>query len=332
MAEAAWSRSIAGALAAAMAAAGCGPTVNVPSFQLAQEEWAFHDVEGKRLVTDHFDIRTTLKDEQMVDVLPTFLETCRARCVQMVRPKAESAERLAVYVFNTRAEWEAFTVQFAPDRARLYRNIQSGGFTDQPTATSVLYSIGRDRTLAVAAHESWHQYAARHLPAPMPAWMNEGLATQMEAFDLYGGAPVFTPRKNYFRRNHLRAALTAKDKGLLDLPELLRMHAGDVFGTPGRSTEIYYAQIWSVVLFLMEGPNRTYTRGFRSLLDEAGSDAMRVAVNAYSVATPGTAGMSTGELVFRKYITDDLAQFAAEYVAFARDLVRGTPPPGAFPW
>ncbi len=311
---------------------GCGTDTRPPAFELATEDWVFHGVRGTRLITTHFDVRTTVEDAQVVRVLPVFLESCRRQCERMVPPRTRSEERLATYIFNTRWQWERFTDEFVPERAALYRNIQSGGYTDQPTAASVLYWIGRDRTLAVAGHEAWHQYVARHLPAPIPAWLNEGLATQLESFTLQDGVPVFDPRNNLFRRNYLRTALIVKEKGLFELSELLRIHAGDVFASPAKSSDTYYAQLWSLTLFLLDGPNKGYRDGFRALLADAGTEALRTAVNAYVVATPAAAGLSPGELVFRRYVTDRLDTFKADYVEFARDLVRGTPKPGTFPW
>lgn len=312
--------------------AGCGTAGRPPAFALTREPWDFHGARGARLLSTHFDVRTTVEDAKVVDVLPQFLETCYRRCTELIPPRRPAGDPLATYVFNTRGQWMRFTDDFVPDRAPLYRNIQSGGYTDQPTATSVLYWIGRDRTLAVASHESWHQYVARHLPLAIPPWLNEGLATQFEAFELRDGVPVFEPRKNYFRRNYLREALIAKENGLYGLPELLRMHAGDVFDSRRRPPDTYYAQVWSLTLFLLEGPNRAYREGFRTLLAEAGTESMRVAVSGYTAATPAAAGLSFGEIVFRRYIAENLDRFSAEYVEYAKELVRGTPRPGTFPW
>lgn len=312
---------------------GCQPAVRAPSFGLEREDWTYHGAKGERLLTDHFDIRTTLQDQALVGVLPTFLEACHRRYVDFIPLRLGGRdERLATYIFNTRFEWTEFTDEFTPEHARIYRNISNGGYTDQPTSTAVLYWLGRDRTLAVAAHEGLHQYVSRHLAQQIPAWLNEGLATQMEAFSLQNGVPTFEPRQNYFRRNYLKNALIVKEKGLFDLSELLRMHAGELLQSSGKSTDTYYAQVWSLVLFLYDGPNKAWRDGFRALLADAGSESMRVGVNACRVATPAAANLSFGEVVFRKYITDNLDTFSAQYVEFAKDLVRGTPPPGAFPW
>ena len=314
-------QEVAGALAAVvLLLAGCDSSPRAPAFELATEEWTFDGVVGTRLLSDHFDIRTTVTDEPMVTVLPVFLEACHEEYESLLGPRARGSDPLAVYVFNTRSQWWAFTQQFAPHQAPVYQHITSGGFADQATATGVFYWIGRDRTLAVAAHEGLHQYVARHFQSPIPAWLNEGLATQMETFELHDGVPVFVPRRNLFRKNDLMAAFVDEHVKLFELPEFLTMHAGHAVVSPTKPTATYYAQAWSLVLFLRQGPNKAWSEGSRRMLSDAGTEAMSAAVKAYRVATPDAADLSFGELVFRYYITEDYDAFMHEYTAFARDL------------
>ncbi|MBN1491160.1 MAG: hypothetical protein JXA69_14700 [Phycisphaerae bacterium] len=324
-------QEVAGALAAVvLSLAGCDSSPRAPAFELATEEWTFDGVVGTRLLSDHFDIRTTVTDEPMVTVLPVFLEACHQEYESLLGPRARGTDPMAVYVFDTRSQWWAFTQRFAPNQAPVYQHITSGGFADQATATGVFYWIGRDRTLAVAAHEGLHQYIARHFESPIPAWLNEGLATQMETFELHDGVPVFVPRRNLFRKNDLMASFVDEHVKLFELPEFLTMHAGHAVVSPTKPTATYYAQAWSLVLFLRQGPNKAWCEGFRRMLADAGTEAMSAAVKAYRVATPDAADMSFGELIFRYYITEDYDAFMNEYTAFARDLAcpptRGTWP------
>jgi hypothetical protein len=311
---------------------GCAPKIERPQFTLEQSEWKFLDLDGSRLVTDHFDIRTTVTDKPMLEELPTFLESCYTEYGRLVGAETDTSRRLDVYLFYTRPEWWIFTEHFVPAEAPVYEYIVNGGYTDQATATGVFWWIGRDRTLATAAHEGLHQYVARHLPHPIPAWLNEGLATQMETFELHDGVPVFQPRRNLFRRNQLKDALIDKSHGLFGLAEFLNMHAGQAMASPEKPTATYYAQAWSLVLFLRMGPVRAYCDGYREMMSIVGTDAMRMVVQAYRVAEPDAAEMTPSEILFRRYITEDYDTFMAEYVAFARDLVRTGRAPGDFPW
>jgi len=191
---------------------------------------------------------------------------------------------------------------------------------DQRTQTAVIFDIRRDRTLSLLAHEGLHQYLARFLPDPVPPWLNEGLAAQWESFDLDGYRPIYTPRRNFLRTNDLREALGPAGQ-LIPLPELLRMNAGDAVVKVGQSTRAYYAQVWSMLLFLRDEQNRAYHAGFTRLLADAGSERLRQAISAHRAATPTAATCSDGEVVFRHYVTENLDTFMNDYCAFARQLV-----------
>jgi len=311
---------------------GCQPAAKAPAFGLTREQWKFGDVAGQKLQTDHFDLYVTLTDDLMTEVLPRFLETCHKRYVEVLGDRPADEGRLTTYVFDTRPQWWEFTEKFSPNELGTYQYIANGGYTDQATATAVLWWIGRDNTLAIVAHEGLHQYVARHLREPIPAWLNEGLATQMEAFELNDGVPKFNPRQNFFRRNYLKDALVEQSRGLYALPEFLNMHAGQAVASPLKSTSTYYAQAWALVLFLMEGPNKKYCEGFRMLLQDAGTPALPTAAKAYAVASPESASLGFGEQVFRRYIAEDYDGFMAEYTAFARELVRIGRRNGEIPW
>jgi hypothetical protein len=168
----------------------------------------------------------------------------------------------------------------------------------------------------------------------VPAWVNEGLATQFESFELNGPHPNFTPRRNYTRRNNLRELISPKGE-LIPFPDLLRMDAGAAVrgaaarpDEKGRSIEgpgsrAYYAEVWSLVLFLKEGPAPLgYRESFARLLGDLGTERMTMAIHAQRAATPDSEHLSDGELLFRNYITEDLAKAESDYRAFAEALLR----------
>lgn len=309
------------ALVVSIVLCGCGSSVLRPEFTVEQRVWTPpHGPTGIQWLTDHYDFRMTAKDEVLVEALPEFMETTFAEYGKLIPPALESSDRLRVYLFDDRPQWADFTRAFVPAQAYMYLHIQSGGYMDHPTQTSVIFDIGRDRTLALLAHEGLHQYLARFFPEPVPAWLNEGLATQWEAFELDGYRPVYTPFRNFFRKNDLREAL-GPTGDLIPLCDLLRMNAGDAVVQAGQPTRAYYAQVWSLVLFLREGQNKTYLTGFQTLLADVGTQRLRQSVGAYRAATPGAARYRDSEVVFRHYITEDLDAFVMEYETFARQLV-----------
>jgi hypothetical protein len=172
-------------------------------------------------------------------------------------------------------------------------------------------------TLSLLAHEGVHQYLARCFGQPVPAWLNEGLACQFEAFNLRQGRPVFVPRENFLRRNHLREGLSHHD--MIPLERMLSTHAGDALVGRTGSSRLYYAQAWALVLLLREDDR--FKAGFARLLADAGTPRLALSVSAYRAATPDKAGRSDAEIAFRQYITDDLEAFARDYEEFCRNLV-----------
>jgi len=295
---------------------GCASWQPHPPVAVETQEWKSPTgFTGQQLITEHYDMHITAKDDVLCQYIPPFMETTFAKYCDLKPAPVETNEQLAIYLFETRREWVDFTRHFAPQQADTYLHIQSGGYTDQPRATAVAYDLGRDLTLSLLAHEGMHQYLARYFPETIPAWLNEGLATQWEAFDLRGDRPVFRPRKNFMRTNDLREALNTE---LIPLPELLNMHAGDAVRKTGRKVRTYYAQIWSMFLFLREGP---YAEKFAVLLQDAGTNRQKIALKGYKAVTSDAAAMSDGEILFRQYITEDYDKFINEYREYARLLV-----------
>lgn len=300
--------------------AGCGASGGAAGpIVVEQKPWTSPaGLTGEQILTPHYDIRTTSLDEMLRRYLPRFMEAAHAEYSRLMKPDRPSDDRLVIYVFGDRPEWASFTQVFVPAQAYTYLHIHSGGYMDHATATAVLWDIRRDHTLSLIAHEGLHQYLAKHFPEPVPAWLNEGLATQFEDFDLDGPRPTFRPERNLTRKNSLREALSVTN-GVIPLAQLLRMDAGDAVTKTGQSTRGYYAQVWSTVLHLRRSDR--YAPAFARLLADAGTPRLRQAVSAYRIATPDSEKYSDGEVAFRYYITEDLDTFAADWGRFAASLV-----------
>jgi hypothetical protein len=308
------------ALALALVA-GCASS-EPPPVSVESQEWTSPvGTDGQRLITDHYELRVTVRDDVLQDYVAPFMETAFQAYTGLIPPPTDSVERMPVYLFGTREEWALFVSRTFPDRARTYLHIHAGGFVDHPTATAVIWDVGRDRTLSLLGHEGFHQYMARCFPERIPPWLEEGSATQWEAFDLKRGRPVFTPRRNFLRRSDLRAAL-GPDGRFIPLSDLLRMNAGEAVLKTGSAVRTYYAQVWSTILFLQEGADGRYADAFAGLLADAGTERFRFAVSGYRATHADADRISPGEIIFRHYITEDLDTFMNEYRAYARALVR----------
>ncbi len=285
------------------------------------ESWTFGKTEGTLLTTPHYRIYTTLTDPQMLAILPRFMETAHRLYAQLLPVAQPSDEPSNLYVFRTRNEWEAFTRRFTPSRASTYFRIRSGGYAE-PNGT-VVYYLKRYVTFAVIAHEGFHMYVFRNFqPNAVPAWLNEGLASYCEGHEWQQDNPVFTPGVNRFRMNSVRRALI---KGsLFKLDDMLGTNAGKVIQSSSDKVETYYAQAWSMVTFLMQGPRGKYAPGFQRLRTELGTEEQRLTVNAYIAAHPKSDGqaLGAGEALFRSYITEDLEGFNADYGLWLRKLTQ----------
>ncbi len=283
------------------------------------EEWSFGNTKGSRLITRHYILHTTCKSKPLIASMPGFLESCWEAYAELVPCQTVPDQPLHTYLFQSRWEWDDFTEQFAPQRAETYKRIRSGGYSER--GVTVSHYGSRRSTLSTLAHEGLHQYLEATRGNRIPAWLNEGLATRFEAFDLDSdNRPIFTPEKNYLRLNHLRAAYAAK--GLLPMRDVLGTHAGIEIQKQSADVATYYAQVWSLTLYLLQPPRKNpYHDGFRRLLDELGTDAMVRNARAY-LATDTDGKMSEGEAVFRSYVTEDLDRFQADYETFVRRLVQ----------
>lgn len=301
--------------------AGCSHSSGTRPAEFATNEWTSPAGQvGTQIITDHYDIRTTSRDVPLRRQIPEFMEAAFSGYCSTLPPTRESGDRMVVYLFETRDEWADFTRLTFPAQAHTYLHLHAGGYTDQPSAMAVAHDIGRDRTLALLGHEGFHQYVARHLDRSLPAWLNEGLACQWEAFRLVHGRPEFRPRENYLRRNSLRSAISSPD-AFIPLPRLLGMHAGEAVVETGQVVRSYYSQVWLLILFLQHGCDGKYAKAYAALLADAGTDRLDAAIGAYRATNPDGGRLTPGEIIFRHYITDDLDKCAAEYFDFARQVV-----------
>jgi hypothetical protein len=275
-------------LAAGLLIAGCHEPV---PFSAQVAEWKEAPNFGKQITTDHFHIYSTV-------------------------PVDHPSNELAItYLFQTRNQWERFTRQFAGPLAVNYLRIQHGGFTQGNIAVvHCIANSDRFATLAVMAHEGMHQYLQMNVPAPVPPWLNEGLACYCEGHDWRGEHPIFTPKWNVLRLEHLREAIGSDS--FIPLPVILDSQAGSMIQLASRQVRTYYAEVWSMIVFLRHGGG-PYQHGFEVLLSQLGSEPYRRRADAQMTSRPG---MSFGEAIFRSYITEDFEGFMLAYKKYARQL------------
>jgi len=281
--------------------------------------WQLRTTKGTILETEHYRIHTTISDSMFKGLAPVLAEHCHERFQQQL-PLTGDANKMDVYIFSNRSQWEAFTKAFMGKKAASYLNIREGGYTAKDTA--VLYYIGRYPTLTILAHELFHQYLQHNHAGRIPAWLNEGLACYYEAHQWRDHQPVFTPDKNLFRLKPLRKAVIGGE--LFSLDELLAQHVGKVMELSEDKVAAYYAQVWAMIQFLRHGQDGQYAPALQKLIADLGSDAIEMKARAYIITARGQngRGLDFGEAVLSAYVTEDFDVFERQYNQFLQQYVQ----------
>jgi hypothetical protein len=293
---------------------GCQTTARRETVPFQSEPWKFGRVKGQRLTTQHYEIYTTIQDPILVQALPDFVEAAYANYRRLLPATREPTERMPVYLFATRGQWEAFTRRLVGERAPTFLKVRNGGFSEG--GVSVIEYVAHQVTFPLFAHEGFHQYVYFHVQGPLPAWLNEGIAVACEG-QRWGNETIeeFDAWYNPQRRNDLADAL-ARNR-LYSLRKLLQIHAGEVMDDGPRSIATYYGQVWALVLFLSEGAEGKYAEQYAELLASLGDDLAERARAAHIWSERQS--FNFGEAVFQAFFPGDLATFEQEYVAFMRE-------------
>ncbi len=277
--------------------------------------------------TAHYAIFTSIHNTRERRMLGEVLEADYARFKRLV-PGATPALPLRGYVFANRTQWAMYTRRAHPVLAPIYLRIIAGGYTRK--RIFALYRLDRWEMFSVAAHEAWHQFSYASLKDHLPAWLDEGLASQNEAIAWHDGQPVFEPWLNYPRWHALKQAAAARQ--LWPLKKVITTQAGYVVTRGPQRIATYYGQIWSLSLFLEHSRYRmrllrlleAARRGrLTRLLRQAGLTAQDIAAGTVRW------NQRAGPVFMRAYLTQKISTLDKAYRAFVRRLVSTWPPPQA---
>jgi hypothetical protein len=285
----------------------------IASVPVERHPWRFAGHEGVIIVTPHYRLHTTLSRRSVLERLPLFMERALRNYTTALGSLPPPPTRLETYLFETRNQWEAKTRQMLPDEAATFLTLGRGGFTTR--GTSVLYYIGRSDTLAIAAHEGWHQYSQRTLKDQLPLWLEEGIAAYMEGYRTHPGRGVsFRPWANLERYHTLRRAVRA-DR-LIPLSHLLQ-RTPQSFLEDGKSRLlVYYAQVWALLHYLAEGEEGRYREALQRVLIDAAQGRL-------AGQGRGRSGKRRlGPEVLTAYFESDLETFERRYLRFVGRIVR----------
>ena len=259
------------AVSFSLSTAGCSAAQESPSWQGPQAvtpakatDWTFGQEKGKVLETRHYRIHTTIKDEEVLELLPQVMEGALT-LYQSIAPDVKVSDRpMDCYIFRWRSEWDEYTQRYTGADAKIYLQIRSGGYSVGDRY--VAYYIGRLGTYSVAAHEGWHQYAGRHFKGRLPPFFEEGLSCMFETISWKERLPRWNISVNTQRALTLRKAIEGKH--LYSLEQLCSMHAGDIVGDSHDRIDTFYAQCWAFARFLWEGENQKYRPAMQKWIAE----------------------------------------------------------------
>ena len=281
------------------------------------EPWPEAGRDGLIARTDNYLIHTTIHDRDLLRTLAQVMEGALAQYRQFTPGVRLSARPMECFVFATRAEWARFTAEKTGDDATVYLKINKGGYAIRDWY--VAYFIGDVGTYAVAAHEGWHQYVARHFKSRLPPFLEEGIATMFETITWSGGEPRWSLSVNPVRAERLRRAIERND--LWPLESLITMHAGDVVTLPGERIETFYAQNWAFAQFLWEADDSRYRPALQRMLSDL----------AAGEAIPGATPRNTSSLLWNPnsakpllehYLAMPLHEIEQAYLAYVQRIAR----------
>ncbi len=285
--------------------------------------WRDADKPGTIIIAGHYRIYTTIRNPIEQALCARVVEAAWKRFKRMV-PAAHINSPLIGYIFRNRREWVAHVKATAGSLAGVYMRIEEGGY--EQGGQFAIWRSGVNEMLSVLAHECWHQLSYRTLKNHLPAWLDEGLATQNETFIWRHGRPAFTPWQNQARWSALRA--TYDQRELIPLHTLVSTQAGSVIMQRAAVVRAYYAEVWSFMLFLKHSRYRNRLlavlrraqRGtLNKLLSGAGlspQDITLQTVRWNSIAGP---------VFLRDCISHHPAILQKRYLAFVRKLLSAWP-------
>jgi len=293
--------------------------------------WTWRGTPGVRLLTDHYDIHTTITDTTMLELMPDFFERALHQYRTSFGDLPAADGRFETYLFRTQREWQRKTWEVLPEQAGAFMNLGRGGFATR--GISVLYFIdyragNPHDTLAIAAHEGWHQYTQKTFRHQLPVWLEEGIATYMEGFRTRPDGVAFTPTFNRERRRELARAV--RNDRLIPIGELMSRTPQDFLATGKDRLLVYYAQVWALTRFLVEFDDGRYADALRRVLVDASegrlvSQIMQAERKHAAQSAFAKFNLRTGPWLVHAYFTEDMVTFRQDYEAFIHELVRPRP-------
>ena len=293
-------------------------------------------VVGLTITTRHYKIYTTLSDPLILRKIPVFLDSAFRDYAAILGKTTKPDYKFQVYFFRNRSQWEDFTRYWTGPHAVHFLKIKSGAYYFNRAC--VAYNLTRKANFSVLAHEGWHQFSNELFEFYLPAWLDEGLATNFEAFRWENGRVIFDSRYNASRLYALRQTIAGDN--LFSLSDLLTLDAGHVIARSSRyepdnthsapEVAAYYSQLYALVRFLREYNYGQYYRNIQQMLEDAclgrwPLDAQHKAEALQRLRNPTRRWNAVvGLSIFQSYITQDMLTLELQYRNFCRQILKNT--------
>lgn len=287
---------------------------------------------GLKITTSHYEIYTSLQDPLILRQIPVFLESAFRSYAQVLGRSIETDKKLQVYFFDTREQWEDFSRYWTGGSAPIYLKIKAGAYYFK--GASIAYRLSRKANFSILAHEGWHQFSDELFKLRLPAWLDEGLATNFEAFRWENGQVIFDPRNNGSRLWALKNTLN--NDRMIPLSDLLTLDAGRVLShTSADSSEsqsnprvaAYYAQLYALIRFFREDNYGKRLGQFQDMLDDAYYGRWPLDDKDRDEATQRQHNPSRlwnakiGRLIFETHIAPSTTEIEPGYHIFCRKIL-----------
>lgn len=275
-------------------------------FGVTCRPWRETGWDGLEIISKHWRIRTTVRDEYLLTYMPLLLEDAFTQYQKMLGTDRKPPRLLRGYLFSDKREWMAFTKSYAPEICKVTDRITAGGY--QYKGTYVSFYIGRGGTLSNAAHEGLHLFWAETFGTRIPCWLNECLAVQFEGHKRVDGRIVIDLETNRNRQGNLRYSII--NKKTFPLEQLITLYPGDVIGGKQNNWRAYYGQVWALYRFMRDGREGAYQSSLKRIITDCKLGRYRVNGRSVSAAVER----------FSTYLPVEFEQFKREYERFARQL------------
>ena len=308
--------------------AGCASPANPVRIQgppkPAQIVFSQGTVDGApvtRVSGPHYILYSTLENHETLTRIAELMEGA-FEVYRSLAPDVPPTDRpMECYLFQTRAEWSQFTRAHTGEDAAIYLRVNRGGYTLGDYYVS--YWIGPEGTASVAAHEGWHQYAARHLRGRLPPFLEEGIACLFEQVNWDGNLPRWNLAENPARLLALKSAVELDE--LYPLAQLIRMHAGQVVSRPSGQIEAFYAQSWAFARFLRDGDNGRHRKALEQMIADAGRGEL-YADTARSLGRGPWWNPSTAQPMLEHYLGMSLPEIDQAFTVYVHRITRDAGP------